>query len=410
MALCRTVFLLVLTVCTVALPLIAARAADTHLQINAGGTTVSGWQTDASFAKGGKGFPFPGKHDTSGVVGAAPNSVYESVRHTDHRYDFSKISDGDYVVRLHFTDGFQSRARSMQYRIEGKTVIDKFSVYEAAGDRALKVVVKDIPVRVRDGNGLQIECRKASGNDVFEAAVEVLSQERYEKLMAGQPMALVKKAVEPVPVPTSKPKPVPKVVSPPSSEPLPPGIANVKDEVSRNILRLTGGRRVRLVWSEVNSADDLMVTNGRSTLMYGLDTGEEGGQRLIFEDKSGYSKPIFTPSGQQILYTNQQTGKCYLVNWDGKGRREFAKGFASDCWQDPATGIVWVYVRNSVGNSNGAMVRRRLDKPEVVETVWDKSPNGNATVPWFRTSADGKYAADAFPWPKCGLADLSKGS
>ena len=372
------------------------------------------WQADTSFANGGKGFPFPGKHDSSGVVAAAPNSVYESVRHTDHRYDFSKISNGNYVVRLHFTDGFRSRERAMQYRIEGDKVIDDFSIYEAAGDRSLRVVVKDIPVRVTDGNGLQIECLKAAGNDVFEAAVEVLSEDRYEKLMRGQPVALVKKSLEPrpqpAPIPKPEPKPAPRIVSPPPPKPLPPGIANVKDEVSRNILRLTGGRRVRLVWSEVGSADDLMVTNGRSTLLYGLDTGEEGGQRLILEEKGGYSKPIFTPSGQQILYTNQQTGKCHVVNWDGKGRREFAKGFASDCWRDPASGIVWVYVRNSVGNANGAMVRRRLDKPEVVENVWDKSPNGNATVPWFRTSADGRYAADAFPWPKCGLADLSKGS
>ena len=404
----RTAFLPLACVSLLSLAHASGQTSDFHLKINAGGPAVGDWQADSSFAKGGKGFSFPGQHNSSDTVGAAPNAVYESVRHTNHRYDFSQIADGDYVVRLHFTDGFRSRERSMQYRIEGATVLDKFSIYEAAGDRTLTVLIKDFPVRVRDGNGLQIECFKAGGNDVFQAAVEVLSRKRYEELMQGKPMALVSKSVNPAPTPPVRK--APRVISPPSEAPLPPGVSEVKDEVSRNILRLTGGRRVRLVWAEVSSANDLMVTNGRSTLLYGLDTGEEDGQRLIFEEKGGYSKPIFTPSGQQILYTNQQTGKCHLVNWNGKGRREFAKGFASDCWRDPATGLVWVYVRNSVGNASGAMVRRRLDDPDIVETVWDKSPNGNATVPWFRTSADGRYAADAFPWPKCGVADLTKGS
>ena len=122
MAFCRPLFVSALTALSFLLPPLSGsvRADDIHLKINAGGPTVAEWQVDASFTKGGKGFPFPGKHDASGVVGAAPNSVYESVRHTDHRYDFSKLSNGDYVVRLHFTDGFRSRARAMQFRIEGK--------------------------------------------------------------------------------------------------------------------------------------------------------------------------------------------------------------------------------------------------------------------------------------------------
>lgn len=381
-----------------------ASAAETHIRLNAGGPTVGDWQSDSGHAKGGEGFPFPGQHDASEVIAPAPNPVYESVRHADHRYEFPDLPNGDYVVRLHFTDGFQSRERAMDYRIEGKQVIDDFSIYDAAGKRAQHVVVKDIPVSITDGDGLQIECLKDRGNDVFEAAVEVLSASLYDKLMKGKAMASVKKTIQPEPTPSVVAAPLAKV------EPLPAGVANVKDEVSRQVLRLTGGRRVRLVWAEVGNAADMMVTNGKSTRLFGLDTGEEGGERLIMEEKDGYSKPLLTPSGTQIIFTNQAAGKCYIVNWNGKGRLEFAKGFASDCWRDPATGIDWVYVRDSVGNTEGAMVRRRLDQPDVVETVWDRSPNGNATVPWFRLSADGRYAADAFPWPKCGLADLQKGS
>ena len=383
-----------------------AFAADTHLKINAGGPTVGDWQSDSKFAKGGKGFPFPGEHDVSGIAAPAENTVYQSVRHTDHRYDFSDLPDGDYVVRLHFTDGFRSDDRAMQYRIEGRTVIDDFSIYDEAGKHSNRVIVRDIPVAVTDGNGLQIECLKAAGNDVFEAAVEILSPERFARLNEAKPVAIVSKAQsksvsstgQKMNIPTAKPVE------------LPPALAKVSDDVSRELLKLTGGRRVRLVWAQVDDSGDLMVTNGRSTLLYGLDTGDDKGERLIFEDKSGYSKPLLTPSGERIIYTNQKEGYCYIANWDGSDHRKFAKGFASDTWRDPRTGIDWVYIRSSVGNANGPMVRRQLDRPDVVETVWDRSPIGNGTVPWFRLSADGKYAADAFPWPKCGIADMSKKS
>lgn len=397
-----SLFLFVLLAC--ATPF--AFAADTHLKINAGGPTVGDWQSDEKFAKGGKGFAFPGEHDISGVVAPAENVVYQSVRHTDHSYDFAELADGNYVVRLHFSDGFRNPGRAMQYRIEGRTVIDQFSIYDEAGKRSNRVIVRDIPVEVSDGNGLQIECLKAGGNDVFESAVEILSTERFAILNGGKPAANVSETKSKSANSTDQKMTIP--VAKPIK--LPPAIAKVSDDVSRELLSLTGGRRVRLVWSQVDNAGDLMVTNGRSTLLYGLDTGDDRGERLIFEEKSGYSKPLLTPSGERIIYTNQDEGNCYVANWDGSEHRKFAKGFASDTWRDPKTGIDWVYIRTSVGAVNGSIVRRQLDHPDVVETVWDRSPNGNDTVPWFRLSADGKYAADAFPWPKCGIADMSKKS
>lgn len=383
-------------------PLPDATAADLPIRINAGGPTVGEWLSDTGFAQGGAAFPFKATHDASSALGAAPNQVYQTVRHTDHRYDFPKLADGNYVVRLHFTDAFKGHGRAMKYRIEGHTVIDEFSIYDEAGERSHFVIVRDFPVKVGDGNGLQIECLKANGNDVFEAAVEVFSADGYKKMINASPLASVTRASESLE--PKMPLPVAKPVK------LPAAIADVSDEVSRQLLELTGGRRVRLVWSQVDKESDLMVTNGKSTQLYGLDTGDDRGERLIFEDKGGYSKPLLTPSGERIIYTNQKEGKCYVSNWDGSDHHTFAQGFASDIWRDPETGIDWVYVRNSVGNANGPLVRRQLNRPDVVETVWDRSPVGNSTVPWFRLSADGKFAADAFPWPKCGIADMNKKS
>ncbi len=97
----------------------------------------------------------------------------------------------------------------------------------------------------------------------------------------------------------------------------------------------------------------------------------------------------------------------YVVNWDGAKHRKLVPGFASDVWADPHTGKTWVLVRTGNGTEKNPIIRYRLDNPEISEMVWDKTATGHNLVPWFRLSADGKMAADAFPWSSCGVANLA---
>jgi hypothetical protein len=157
----------------------------TLLRVNAGGPQIgrpdSGgyWESDGAYARGGASFPFDTRHDLSKAEHPAPQQVYHTVRHQDHRYDFADIPDGAYIVRFHFTDGFASDDRAMDYIVEGERVVDNLNIYRTAGATSRAFTI-DTYARVSDGNGLQIECRRDRGNDVFEAGIEILTAPRVD--------------------------------------------------------------------------------------------------------------------------------------------------------------------------------------------------------------------------------------
>jgi len=138
------------------------------------------WESGAGYVSGGADYSFGGTHDARGVSEPAPNEVYQTVRHQNHSYSFPDISDGSYLVRIHFTDATPGTDRAMDYEIEGELVLDNFNIVSAAGGSS-KVIIREFPVTVSDGNGLQIQCRKDQGNDVFEAAIEIRSAEAQHK-------------------------------------------------------------------------------------------------------------------------------------------------------------------------------------------------------------------------------------
>ncbi len=150
------------------------------IKVNCGDNSpaVSGWESDAQYlVSGSEGDPydFGGAHDLSGASNAAPHDVYQTVRHKNHAYSFADIPDGNYTVRLHFTDGHTGGdGRAMDYTIEGEKVIDNFSIQQEAGG-INKAIVKEFTVTVADGNGMQIVCDSDQGNDVFEAGIEITS-------------------------------------------------------------------------------------------------------------------------------------------------------------------------------------------------------------------------------------------
>ena len=130
------------------------------------------------------------------------------------------------------------------------------------------------------------------------------------------------------------------------------------------------------------------------------------GPRPILPEVAGYTKPLLTPDGNRVVFSNRRENTIYLVDWDGSNRRKLTNGVASHVWKDPHNGVEWVYVRTGAGNLGQPIVRHRIDDPRVKEMVWDKSHAGIGEIPWFRTSADGTRAVDAFPWPQCGVALL----
>ena len=171
------------------------------------------------------------------------------------------------------------------------------------------------------------------------------------------------------------------------------------------VREVTGGP-TRVVWAQKRRKSN---NSGERFRLVGFGTEDGKGERVILSGSRDYAKPVFTPDGNQVVYSNRSNNKMYVVNWDGSGHKEIGSGFASDVWRDPATGIVWLYYRAGDGKQNGAVMRQQLDNPNVREKIWDRTPTGAGNVPWFRLSADGTHFADAFPFSKCGVGDPING-
>ncbi|HEX5445110.1 MAG TPA: LamG-like jellyroll fold domain-containing protein [Pirellulales bacterium] len=178
-----------------------------------------------------------------------------------------------------------------------------------------------------------------------------------------------------------------------------------RGDVAGELKQFTG-RPTRLVWVQASDASDLTAQRGGFRL-YGLDSEDGKGIRLLQSEPGGYSKPLLTPDGRHVVYSDRTQNAIFLIDFDGGGRRQLAQGFASHVWRDPVGGQQWIYARGGNGHKNQAVVRFRIDSPQETENVWDKSETGHESMPWFRVSADGKIAADAFPWSACGAADLA---
>ena len=172
-------------------------------------------------------------------------------------------------------------------------------------------------------------------------------------------------------------------------------------------IRQITGAQTRFVWLQGDKGYHYTGSGNLTRLMaFGTDDGL--GERQVLKDAKSFSKPVITPDGQGIVFSDrdQNIRHCYYVNWDGSGMRDLGKGFASDVWRDPETKRDWVYIRRGAGATSDRIIRRRLDKPEVEESVWRKSKNGTKGVPWFQLSADGLRFSNAFPWPHCSMGNL----
>ena len=162
----------------------------------------------------------------------------------------------------------------------------------------------------------------------------------------------------------------------------------------------------RIVWAQ--TVDVRGKADGDYSLA-GIDTDDDSGIHTLVSHLPSCVKPLITPRGDQVVFSNRKTHRVYVVRWNGAGVRRLIDGFAVAVWRDPQTGLQWVYARTGEGQQRSSIRRYRLDKPWISELIWDRTPLDQENYPWFQLSADGKRAACAFPWPKCGIAELPNG-
>ncbi len=168
----------------------------------------------------------------------------------------------------------------------------------------------------------------------------------------------------------------------------------------------------RMVWVRQTQygSEDVFVRGDRFQLM-GLDTEGHRGVHVILHGIENYNKPMFTPDGNRIVFSDLPADKIYAVNWDGTGLRQLHSGRAVEVWRDPKTGKDWVY-RLPAGLVDGKekavrpLTRFLLDNPLEEQLVWDQTLLNAHTI---QLSQDGAYLCGVFPWPRAGVLDLQAG-
>ena len=184
--------------------------------------------------------------------------------------------------------------------------------------------------------------------------------------------------------------------------------SNHAAEIASDVEVLTGGH-TRVVWVQdrVNLND--VFASGSALQLVGYDSRDGKGERLIHPDQGSYNKPMFSPDGTQVIFSDLTSGGAYAIDWTSQQKRRLATGFALTVWRDPQTAIDWVYV-GTQRLPDGAPAYQRVDRvqlfhPEQAEFVMDQFPVGADS---FQLSADGRIAGGNFPWPECGIVHMQE--
>jgi hypothetical protein len=197
------------------------------------------------------------------------------------------------------------------------------------------------------------------------------------------------------------------------SSALPVAAAHAPDAArDREVEKLTGAR-TRVAWQRDTLDGKRVDGYGARFVLMGYDSRDGRGVRTILGDTGSYMRPLITPDGQRVVFTDSTRGKICVVNWDGSERREVADGVAGALWRDPETGETWVYGKSKTfgeGFIEAPIIRFRLDRPRETETLWTKTDT-HITMPGsLQVSADGKKIAVNMPWPVSGVAMLPDGA
>jgi Concanavalin A-like lectin/glucanases superfamily len=172
---------------------------------------------------------------------------------------------------------------------------------------------------------------------------------------------------------------------------------------SASVEEFTGGH-TRVVWV-TDAANKDSFAERKNLQLVGYDSRDGKDERIICDEKANYYRPLITPDGERIVYSNRKTLRIYVVKWDGSPPQLLKEpGCASEVWRDPETGKTWVYYQESLGDFTKPVRRFPIDEPAKVETVWSSSII--EALPSFQLSRDGKMAASTFPWPSSGVAEL----
>ena len=169
------------------------------------------------------------------------------------------------------------------------------------------------------------------------------------------------------------------------------------------------GSHSRLVWAQDVSDNKDVGAKGQHLRLLGYDSEDEKGERVILAGPDNFFRPLISPSGQQVIFSDFRQRKVYAVDWSGENFHFLTRGRALAVLQDPDEGIEWIYVGREAssdmeGPGSQKLYRVQLGNPGIEELVWDKAPFGEAV----HVSGDGRHFSAEAARAACVLVDIEK--
>jgi len=172
-------------------------------------------------------------------------------------------------------------------------------------------------------------------------------------------------------------------------------------KTKKELLDLTGGRRVKVVWNQGKEEKDMKL--------FIFDT-KDG---IIREVPFAGSAPLITVDGRRVFASLGKAADRAVKMYDTETRKvtELAKGLGNNLlavWTDPKTKKDWVYVNDSGDKGEswqqpaGKIYRFPVDKPDQREIFWDRTSSHF----YLMFSADGKRACLEPSWSNIGQLKL----
>lgn len=204
------------------------------------------------------------------------------------------------------------------------------------------------------------------------------------------------------------------------------GAAVYAAESTAEALRELTGGRTRVVWlQDVGDGSDYLAQRGDLRIM-AFDTEDGRGERVLVGGPRNAAKPMFTPDGQRVVFSDRHRGEMWMVDWEGREPQSLGPGFALHVWRDPATSVDWLYYAKppvddgKVLQTHQAIYRRGLPPfPRSARVLLDRLRGRfdeeelwaltHVSEDNFQVSGDGRFASTVFPWPEAGILDLDTG-
>ncbi len=168
------------------------------------------------------------------------------------------------------------------------------------------------------------------------------------------------------------------------------------------------GKHTRLVWVQDQGKGADTFAQGLQLMLYGYDSSDGRGERVLVPDMGNFFKPLFTPDGSHVIVSDRKNRQMYLVEWESGRMTELGSGVAVEVWQEPGNSRTWIYFfsgdqpENKYGTTQ-PLFRFPLDNPDKSELVWDRT-----RMAWsnMQLSKDGEILGGLFPWPHGGVLHM----